>query len=237
MNNQRGYGEVRVTVQEAAQISMATKQIVLDLWNQLRSSESCQRDFQEIEELIFQLKPPDFRFWAEKSSFWEEQIPKVEDKLRLIGAKELIPIFHHAPAFFMWDLLHNRPDSLVDYLRSFTGEIEVGTCKLSKLQRDILLNLYMQTVGGMLETKWMPTKWLVSQTAADCAAVSRALKRLKERGLIAQPLGKNDKTHRRTTHVKLTHLGFLVSKQIVNSQEANVKQSFSASLREKLRNG
>lgn len=210
MNNQLGYGEVRVTVQEFAEISKISKQ-------DIDASDTC--------------------FYANRNYFWEEQFPKVENKLRDAGAEELIPIFHDAPASQVWNLLHHHPDSLMDYLWVFKQAIKEGTLKLSKLQKKILLTLYEQTIMAIRPAEWTPTESLESQTRADCSAISRAVKRLKERGLIAQHSEKKGNTPKRITHVKFTHLGFLVAKQIFHSQEDSVKQSFLTSLKTKLRNG
>lgn len=215
-------GEVRVTVQEFAELSKIYNED-MDAWRQAVLSESPEVDPQELEQIVFLLVPSTVQFYAKKHNFWQGQIPKVEDMLRQEGAEELVAVFQNAPAFYVWDLLHNRPDSLLEYLQSLKRAINEGKRKLSKLQIEILLDLYALSIGGLAPATWIPSKVLGSQTPADWSAVSRALKRLEERGLIVRQY-KKASTFRRTTTVRFTYLGSMVTKPIWDSLDADVRR-------------
>lgn len=132
-----------------------------------------------------------------------------------------MPVFHDAPAFYIWNLMRHRPSSLLEYLWSSKGAIDDGTHKLSKLQRELLLNLYGQTFGGALLGRWIPTEWVCALTPD----VSRSLKRLCERSLILRQSPNGGNSPKRTTHVRLTHLGFAVAKRIWFSESShNLRQ-------------
>ena len=75
-----------------------------------------------------------------------------------------------------------------------------------------------------MPVKWIPAKWLASQTPADQSAVSRALKRLKERGLIVRQLKREGNTPRRTTNVTFTYLGLVVTEPIWDSLDKDAKR-------------
>ena len=61
--------------------------------------------------------------------------------------------------------------------------------------------------------EWYPSRWLDGSTPADRAVVSRALRRLEQRGLVER---KNQRTGKpgRTTNVRLTDRGREIAKRL-----------------------
>ena len=73
-----------MTVQEFTEISRVYKQQMVDAWCRVKRSASSP-DSQQAEDVLLQLIPSDMRFYAEKSRFWEEQIPRVEALLKNVS--------------------------------------------------------------------------------------------------------------------------------------------------------
>src|SRR5688500_369366 len=87
--------------------------------------------------------------------------------------------------------------------------------RLSRLQRDLLSNIWVESLEvGLLtaEIPWVPREWFRTWTPANEAAASRALRRLEARGLVerlpARPGG------RRTARVRLTDRGWWVASNL-----------------------
>jgi len=182
-------------------------------------------------------------FCYNQAAFWEEQISKVEELSIKVGDPELTLIFHMAPVSHMWDLLHNRPDTLLEYLQSLKQEMNKAAHKLSKKQREILLQLFVETIGTVLkQAQWVPTKLLQPQPEANfdggCSPVfSRALKRLEDRNLVIRRAKQESHTNKRTKHVEFSHLGMMVTRKIWLTLSGDEQQRFANLRNRKLANG
>ena len=106
----------------------------------------------------------------------------------------------------------------------------IPEARLSQLQKTILELVWAETyrLETALEARgqrgllarvqdwgvdWAPTRWADPWTPADRAVISRALRRLEQRGLVER---KNEVTNtpRRTTNVRLTDRGREVAKRL-----------------------
>lgn len=106
--------------------------------------------------------------------------------------------------------------------------IDKALCRLSELQKDILIKLYEQTEGDK-PVKWTPSEWFEKRTSSeesDRVVWSKALKRLEDRELVSRQPNRNSLSSRdkniRTTYVKLTKLGHEAAKRLTSQSEANV---------------
>ena len=112
-----------------------------------------------------------------------------------------------------------------------TAETEfIPEARLSQLQKVLLEAVWDETCRlettleargeqGLLArvrywgVEWYPSRWLDDSMPADRAVVSRALRRLEQRGLVER---KNQRTGKsgRTTNVRLTNWGLEIAKRL-----------------------
>jgi hypothetical protein len=113
------------------------------------------------------------------------------------------------------------------------------TCKLSKVQRDLLAWLYAEHIaGGDGPGYGGCVHWHTDGTDSERATLSRALRRLELRGLLlrlnfASGMGEQydlamrqskDDPHNRTTHIRLLPMGIEIGKRLTIATVADVNR-------------
>lgn len=87
-------------------------------------------------------------------------------------------------------------------------------CKLSRLQKTILLKIFAETEGYDYVV-WAPGKWFQSKTASERAAFSKSLKSLEDRSLVKRHTVRKGEKALTPTLVGLTRTGYRIAKRLI----------------------
>lgn len=90
-------------------------------------------------------------------------------------------------------------------------------CKLSQLQKTILLKIFAETKGYDYVI-WAPGKWFSSKTASERAAFSKSLKRLEDRKLVKRHTVRKGEKALIPNLVGLTRTGYRVAKRLIREK-------------------
>lgn len=124
-----------------------------------------------------------------------------------------------------WLIARLAPGQLeVAALEELTGlklvreQLKSRTTKLSQLQTKILLKLLEVAKGYRNPVPWTPAAWFGEQSDSDRAAISRALKKLEERGLVVRKSLHHKGQPKRTANLELTDLGWRSAKLLTRKK-------------------
>lgn len=116
----------------------------------------------------------------------------------------------------------DKPERLKEILgvNIIKAKVKEAASKLSKQQRTVLLKVHEETKQGQNKpVLWKPAQWFGEQTDSERAALSRALKKLEERGLIVRKSSKQKGVPKRTAYVELTDTGHRAVKMLIGSSK------------------
>lgn len=201
------YDQPRVTVLEAVQCSMVYK------------------TYEDV-------APPnmldDFMYWLEVYDFWRRYWDQVIDAIgQCPDYLSLFEVFKKVPDFRAREIVKRNPTEIIPYLKACKEAMVTASYKLSKQSKSILCHVYEESFGGLAKTRWCSTRVIEVQTTRDSFA--RSLKRLETRRLLFRISPTGEGFHRRTTFVRLTHLGFMIGSCF--PRKPYTKEEFSQSFK------